>query len=854
MSQFQFGCRAFQIMTLLGLASLPLMAGLRLEIMGDLKFRQATLGAPEPRCLGLTSTLLEIPDFLKDAPCLILERPATPTPFIGLKLRLAEPARVILVVQKRGQAGMPAAWIKRKESLTWSFGNFTLRDEIYEQSFAAGEVLIPGHQGKEGDKYGLPHLVCLLPVAAPETAGPGVRLGWPEHRGAGEPKISKLWIDFTNARAQNRPASLPDFSYAGYERGEKDVVSEGRRFPVTDYGALPDDGQDDAAGIRRAIAAAAQQGGGVVYFPPGRYLVCCKMSERQSILITNSRIILRGAGCTVGGSVIHQVLPFERGLGPNDPNRLHLGDTVFSFVDPDAKNKTLDSRHLARVGAPAEAGALSLEVDDASRLQPGQWLALYCKDRALFDRLLDPCQVDARWTSILEGKATAAELHQVASVAGRRVTFKEPIAYALDPALGWKLSRFEPLSNVGVEDLCFMGSAYGRYAHHRSDVDDSGWAMLRLEGVVNSWVQRCSFINASHNVVVSKACASTMRQLFTLGNGGHHTTRVTTFATGILGAWLDDRSGYTHGPSINNATVDTVYWNIFLRPDEPMDSHAGRPLNTLWDKVRGGDFNKSGGGERDFPHHLRGLVVWNFLHRCGLEMGTAPYYDFMSEGRDHDTLLLPIFVGLHGAPAYFNEDRLGAYESPGRAVKPDSLYEAQLALRLGEVPAWIARGEQEYARLAKCDFPPHISRKDRQRPSLLHVETFEVKTLLDFLARTSLEMNHSEVFQAIQPNSPLFLRGDENTVRTALYALMNIIYAKQKSGNTLACQPQARQGKTGLRFSLRSGKVTRPFPSQIEQTEDYIDTQTYAAWLGGEVEMVNEEGRLGFDLWIPTEP
>lgn len=854
MSLLHSGCRAFRFLILLGLTSLPLLAELGFEVVGGQKFRQTTLSAAEPRCLGLASTLLEIPDFLKNAPCLILERPSTPTPFLGLKLRLAEPARVVLVVQKRGQAGMPAAWIKRKESLTWSFGSFTLHDEIYERNVAAGEVLIPGHQGKEGDKYGLPHLICLLPRAAPEKAGPGVRLGWPERPATGEPMVSKLWIDFTNARAQNKPTLLPDFSYAGYERGEKEIVSEGKLFPVTEYGALPDDAQDDAAGIRRAIAAAAQQGGGVVYFPAGRYLVCCKMSDRQSILITNSRIILRGAGCTQGGSVIHQVLPFERGLAPDDPNRLHLGDTVFTFIDPDAKSKTLDSRLLARVSAPADAGALSLELDDATRLQPGQWLALYCKDSALFQRLLDPCQVDARWKTIIDGKATAAELHQVASVAGRRVTLKEPIAYAIDPALGWKLSRFEPLSNVGVEDLCFMGSAYGRYAHHRSDIDDSGWAMLRLDGVVNSWVQRCSFINASHNVLFSKGLACTMRHLFTLGNGGHHTTRVTTFATDILGAWLDDRSGCTHGPSINNATVDTVYWNIFLRPDEPMDSHAGRPLNTLWDKVRGGDFNKSGGGERDFPHHLRGLVVWNFLHRRGLETGPAPFYDFMSDGRDHDSLLFPIFVGLHGSPAYFNEYRLGAYESPGRAVKPDSLYEAQLALRLGQSPAWIAACEKEYARLAKCDFPPFISRKDRQRPSLLHVETFEVKTLLDFLARTSLEMNHSAVFQAILPNAPLTLRSDENTVRTALYALMNIIYAKQKTGNTLACQSQARQGKTGLRFTLRSGKALRPFPGQLEQTEDYVDTQTYAAWLGGEGKMVNDEGCLGFELWIPSEP
>ena len=54
--------------------------------------------------------------------------------------------------------------------------------------------------------------------------------------------------------------------------GIRAPVFPDRDFPVTDFGARPDDGRDATAAFRAAIEACARAGGGRVVVPPGVYL------------------------------------------------------------------------------------------------------------------------------------------------------------------------------------------------------------------------------------------------------------------------------------------------------------------------------------------------------------------------------------------------------------------------------------------------------------------------------------------------------------------------------------------------------------------------------------------------------
>ena len=70
----------------------------------------------------------------------------------------------------------------------------------------------------------------------------------------------------------------------------------------------------------------------------------------------------------------------------------------------------------------------------------------------------------------------------------------------------------------------------------------------------------------------------------------------------------------------------------------------------------------------------------------------------------------PAVVGFHGDPATFNEDHLALLESNGAKVEPESLYEAQLALRLGgDAPAYVEELQESWASLRQAPLPVYVS-------------------------------------------------------------------------------------------------------------------------------------------------
>jgi hypothetical protein len=84
------------------------------------------------------------------------------------------------------------------------------------------------------------------------------------------------------AKATATPAALtddaiyvPDFSYAGYRNGDRNLPApSGTAFDVTDYGAVADDELDDTKAVEAALVAARAEDGTVtVRFPAGRFIL-----------------------------------------------------------------------------------------------------------------------------------------------------------------------------------------------------------------------------------------------------------------------------------------------------------------------------------------------------------------------------------------------------------------------------------------------------------------------------------------------------------------------------------------------------------------------------------------------------
>ncbi len=654
--------------------------------------------------------------------------------------------------------------------------------------------------------------------------------------------VSKLWQQYEAEKKAGKTTWLPDFSYAGYQRGESEPETTGKIFNVTDFGAFPDDLKDDRQAIQKAINAAEKNGGGIVFLPKGRYLVNTTMATRGMIKVKSGNIIIKGAGSTAGGTVIHTIEPYGGGH-PHLTRRLYFGESVF-LIRSVPEDKSITTRKtLTEVTGDAPRETFSLNVNNTKLLKPGQIVYLYALNKAIHTEMIKPYSVDPTWTTITQNKAYAVEIHRIKAIDGKQVKFFEPLRYNIRAEHGWTLRQYQPISNVGVEDICFMGNSYHRYKHHRSGYDDSGWAFIKMKGVTDGWVRRCSFINCNQTVLVAMSLNVSLLNLIVAGNKGHHIARSTFLNYGVFAGLMEDRAGFDHGPSLNWGCTGTVFWRC--KGNSPIDSHAGRPYVTLFDNISAPGFNSSG-GKRDYPQHLRFMVVWNMENTKDKQIE----YDFWVKGKNN-CFLNPIITGIHGKPIGFVKEKLEILESPGTTVKPESLYEAQLKLRLNKLPAWISAAKHTQRALEKQNLPEYYDRNNPASKPFLYKTTFKVDDLLQYATTLSLQMYNSKLFTYKLADKSLTMHTDRGFARNTLYSLMYCIYQHKRYDDTIAASETSVGGKKFIKFIIQSGKTDKIV--DLSQDPYYLDARKFAAVIGGNVKFIPDKSRMVFEVLLPVK-
>tara|TARA_R110002012_G_scaffold151981_2_gene311939 strand:+ start:30664 stop:31146 length:483 start_codon:yes stop_codon:yes gene_type:complete len=101
---------------------------------------------------------------------------------------------------------------------------------------------------------------------------------------------------------------MPDFSYAGYHFGEKEIVTEADTtyINITDFGAFPNDNKDDTKAILSALNFAHSVKGHVtVYFPKGRFII------KDILRISRSNITISGKGMGTQGTQLYFPMPLS---------------------------------------------------------------------------------------------------------------------------------------------------------------------------------------------------------------------------------------------------------------------------------------------------------------------------------------------------------------------------------------------------------------------------------------------------------------------------------------------------------------------------------------------------------------
>lgn len=86
------------------------------------------------------------------------------------------------------------------------------------------------------------------------------------------------------------------------------------------------------------------------------------------------------------------------------------------------------------------------------------------------------------------------------------------------------------------------------------------------------------------------------------------------------------------------------------------------------------------------PNHLQNLILWNYT---ATNVEEYPNYEFWDTNNVWLKIPMPTVAGFKSECTKFNLQQLRAFEAIGSYTTPESLYEAQLELRLGKLPQWI---------------------------------------------------------------------------------------------------------------------------------------------------------------------
>lgn len=465
------------------------------------------------------------------------------------------------------------------------------------------------------------------------------------------------------------PASpLPDFSTAGYHRGERPLPVRPAEVSVTDYGAIGDGKTDCTEAFARALTEGA---GKVIGIPQGLYLL-------------NDRLRLPDAGTVLAGEGVEKsVLMFQRGLQEIEPTTALTGGGFQT-------NSWSWSGGLIRMGASGDAsnwvaingaalrGANAITVEDAAGLQVGDECSVQVKDDS--DNSLTHYAYRGRPGDIFLIAKYGITLSQpvvIAGIEGTTVTLNRGLRFDLRPE--WN-PRFGKITNaareIGIRDFTIRFPERPYRGHWLED----GMNGFEMQGVHN-WARNIRIQNCDSGIFVSGTWCTvegllieSARKAHDSGNTGHH--GVTIYGRDCLLSDFEIRTKFFHDVTVSNNSVG----NVFSKGsgiDISIDHHRHAPYENLFTEIHVGEGSRvwsSGGTAGKGLHTASGATFWNLDSKKRFSL---PDESFGPPGL--------VFAGLNAETVRRSSLPEGWHVEKARpdSLKPPNLYLAQLAKRLG---------------------------------------------------------------------------------------------------------------------------------------------------------------------------
>lgn len=523
----------------------------------------------------------------------------------------------------------------------------------------------------------------------------------------------------TKGQAQSENP-LPDFSYAGYGFGVGEIPHVEATIDVADFGAVPDDGQDDSAALLAALRAAHEATGPVrVQLHAGRYILS------EILWIERSGIVLSGMGMGKGGTELFMPRPLNQisDGGALDEIRQYLVEndkyeriksanlnvlfSPYSWSAGFIWTRVPNGRHatyLDRYDRPIETVASitqgeqfkrQITVTDASGLKVGDVLKINWHNRAGPDGpLVKSLYGDTKekigsrhWE--LPDRPLVIQPTRIEAIKGNRVTIADPLLHSINAELPAYFSTWEHLSEVGIQDLALVFPENPDFGHH----NEAGFNGVYFTGVHNGWIRNVRIANSDSAILTDDLANVTIRDVTTQGKHLAHYSVHIGNVHNVLVERLSVFNPTVHSLSFNTQSTKSVYKDAVVWTTPTLDQHAGANHQNLYDNVRlhvipdqraadGApmyDLYKAGGAGYWLPGHGRYNTAWNV--NIVVDGGVAPGDEIVilggSEGPDAR------IVGMHGNRKIRLEHTPKPYlEWLGRPVLAvPSLYAHQLSQR-----------------------------------------------------------------------------------------------------------------------------------------------------------------------------
>ncbi|UJF17701.1 DUF4955 domain-containing protein [Vibrio sp. SS-MA-C1-2] len=460
-------------------------------------------------------------------------------------------------------------------------------------------------------------------------------------------ETSVYWTNFIDSRDEktglydlssnlDKKDVIADYSFAGYKFGESNIDDIDtsleyiqanpelfKIYNVTDFGAVANDNISDKTSIKNTISTIksdrdnGETRTAILLFSEGKFIINSEadlaaidensedyleqVKNEQPIFIDIDNIVIKGSGKGVT-TLFNQVhlLPENPSKKWTTPHLLQVG-AKSSSLEETVTSKIIDNN--------TRYSSFSITVEDGDQFNVGdsvQIESLVERAEAIEDAIA-PYLLEykkeshlqtAVWANLTKG-LKKIEKHLIKSIDGNTITFHTPIAHDIDAEKdNWVLKTVNSLSNIGIEDLTIQGNWHQEFVHHEDYIHDSGYSMLSMKNLHNSWLRNIEIKDFSQGGVLYNTFNVTAKNIETTGNAGHLAFTIMYGNYNLIDG-ITDTAGSWHSPGVSKYSIGNVYLNSTYTATSSIDLHGEQSIDTLFDNMKGDGFTDAG------AHHLQ---------------------------------------------------------------------------------------------------------------------------------------------------------------------------------------------------------------------------------------------------------